>query len=372
MFAVLAIALCLGAAAILLWPILRPGADRVGAVASLIYEDQLAEVEREADRGLLGPAEAAAARAEVERRLLTAARAERAEAGGRSRAGRLALAAFAASVPVLGGLAYLATGNPDLASAPSGGRAAPAPPSADAPTVATLTERLRAAPEDADAWAQLARLLARQGRPADALPAYAEAIRLTDGRDLLLLGEQAEQTVIAASNRVTPEARALFERVLAAQPGDARATTYLAIADAQDGDLAAATARLRALLATAPPDAPWRPRVEELLARLEADAAQAARIEGMVEGLAARLAEAPDDAEGWRRLARSYDVLGRTEDAAAAWAEVLRLVPGDEEATAALAAPPLSEDAATPSPSEGAATPRGAAPAAPRSTPAPR
>ena len=38
-------------------------------------------------------------------------------------------------------------------------------------------------------------------------------------------------------------------------------------------------------------------------------------IRGMVEGLAARLEENPDDAEGWRRLARSYAVLGEPEKA---------------------------------------------------------
>ena len=349
MFAALAIALCLGTAAALLWPLLRPGRTGAAATASAIYEDQLAEVDRDAARGLLGEAEAAAARAEVERRLLTAARAERDEAAGRSRAGRLGLAAFAALIPFAGGLAYLVTGNPGLPSAPS----ATGPVVADAPTVETLTARLRAEPEDADAWAQLARLLASEGRPGDALPAYAEAVRLTEGRDLLLLGEQAEQTVIAANRRVTPEARALFARVLAAQPGDARATTYLAIADAQDGDLARAADRLRRLLANAPGDAPWRPRVAALLASLNAELGQAAMIEAMVESLAARLAENPDDVQGWRRLARSYEVLGRTEDAAAAWTMVSRLAPDDAEAGAAL-------------------TPPGEGPDAPRSTPAPR
>ena len=43
-----------------------------------------------------------------------------------------------------------------------------------------------------------------------------------------------------------------------------------------------------------------------------------AMIRGMVERLAARLAEKPDDPEGWARLARAYDVLGETEKAQAA------------------------------------------------------
>ena len=40
-----------------------------------------------------------------------------------------------------------------------------------------------------------------------------------------------------------------------------------------------------------------------------------AMIAGMVDGLAARLEDNPEDGPGWQRLARAYDVLGRTEAA---------------------------------------------------------
>ena len=40
-----------------------------------------------------------------------------------------------------------------------------------------------------------------------------------------------------------------------------------------------------------------------------------AMIAGMVEGLAARLAENPNDSAGWQRLARAYEVMGRPKDA---------------------------------------------------------
>lgn len=48
---------------------------------------------------------------------------------------------------------------------------------------------------------------------------------------------------------------------------------------------------------------------------------RAEMIEAMVEGLSARLEADPDDLQGWRMLARSYGVLGRHEEAAAAWRE---------------------------------------------------
>ena len=42
----------------------------------------------------------------------------------------------------------------------------------------------------------------------------------------------------------------------------------------------------------------------------ELDDGQMAAVQGMVATLAARLEAAPDDAEGWVRLVRSYAVLG--------------------------------------------------------------
>jgi hypothetical protein len=43
--------------------------------------------------------------------------------------------------------------------------------------------------------------------------------------------------------------------------------------------------------------------------------AQAAMIQSMVQNLAARLEDDPSDLDGWRMLARSYSVLGRSSDA---------------------------------------------------------
>jgi cytochrome c-type biogenesis protein CcmH len=47
----------------------------------------------------------------------------------------------------------------------------------------------------------------------------------------------------------------------------------------------------------------------------------------MVDALAQRLKSKPDDAQGWGMLARSYDTLGRYGDAAAAYAQLVKIVP---------------------------------------------
>ncbi len=56
-----------------------------------------------------------------------------------------------------------------------------------------------------------------------------------------------------------------------------------------------------------------------------------------VNALAQRLRASPDDADGWYMLARSYETLGRYNDAVAAYQEVLRLVPGQPAVLADLA-----------------------------------
>jgi len=56
-----------------------------------------------------------------------------------------------------------------------------------------------------------------------------------------------------------------------------------------------------------------------------------------INALAQRLRASPDDADGWYMLARSYETLGRYNDAIAAYQEVLRLVPGQPVVLADLA-----------------------------------
>lgn len=52
-------------------------------------------------------------------------------------------------------------------------------------------------------------------------------------------------------------------------------------------------------------------------------------IRGMVDGLAARLAQQPEDVEGWRMLGRSWAVLGEPAKSAEAYAQVASRLPDD-------------------------------------------
>ncbi|KGD92262.1 cytochrome C biogenesis protein [Achromobacter sp. RTa] len=67
-----------------------------------------------------------------------------------------------------------------------------------------------------------------------------------------------------------------------------------------------------------------------------------------INALAQRLRGAPDDADGWYMLARSYETLGRYADAVAAYQQVLRLVPGQAAVLADLADALLSANQGAP------------------------
>ncbi|RZT04459.1 cytochrome c-type biogenesis protein CcmH [Duganella sp. CF402] len=56
-----------------------------------------------------------------------------------------------------------------------------------------------------------------------------------------------------------------------------------------------------------------------------------AQVEQMVSRLAARLAQQPDDAAGWRMLARSYETLRRFDQAADAYRHLLALEPDNPD-----------------------------------------
>ncbi|MDX2233571.1 MAG: c-type cytochrome biogenesis protein CcmI [Hyphomonadaceae bacterium] len=353
------------------WALARPLLAAVEAPAdaaafnTAVYRDQLEEVERDVARGVLGAPEAAAARTEIERRILAAAKGAPAPeaAAAVARAPKNAAVLVAAAVAAAAGGLYLALGDPAAPDQPLRARAPGGPVVAGGDAmhgqmddlVRQLDAKLKENPDDPTGWALMARSLARLDRPADAIAAYERAITLTEGRDGALMAEYAEMRVIANGGVVDRDAEAIFARMLREQPGAPQGRYYLALAKAQRGDRAGALADWRALLADTPPDAPWRASLEQQIADAsgapaprgpDADAVKAAEamspaergamIDAMVNQLAERLKTNPDDLAGWRRLARAYDVQGRAADSARAHERVLALAPNDPEALWAL------------------------------------
>jgi cytochrome c-type biogenesis protein CcmH len=314
---------------VLLIPLLRAKQESSGRLEGelAIYRDQLAEIERERAAGTLPGNEAAAARIEVERRILAAGDHPPPAAHADATLHKLLPPALALIIPLLALGLYLQVGRPGLPAAPFiAGKQQPA--ATDEPL---SLEKLLAA-----ARARVA----NQPDDPDALSALGEALTLE------------------ANGTVTQPAVDAFNKALAlsrqeGQPDDPRALYYLGLHEAQSGDSRAALARWRDLLAKSPPNAPFLPMLraeiervakaagvdvpampqpsreqQEAMAAMTPEQRQQA-IRGMVEGLAAKLKENPQDRAGWLRLANAWKVLGENANAADAYAKADALAPVD-------------------------------------------
>lgn len=377
-------ALWLGVAALSVLTVLLVGAPllrRARAAASRaeadlrVYRAQLAEVDRDVERGLLAAGEAEAARTEVKRRMLAAVgegHAERPAPAGSSAPWRLVAGILGVAAPAAAVGLYLAVGAPSVLNEPMAGRDAPraqaGPQGMTAEeAVAALARALEGRPDDAEGWGLLGRSYLGMGRYAEAADALARAHRLAPDQ-VEVAAAYGEAQVAAAEGVVGAEAAAVFERVLAADAREPRARFYLALAKAQGGNVRGALQDWVDLVALSPAEAPWLASVREQIVRaagelgvdiaslepsaaareLGAAAASVApqlapgddeaieqmsddererMIRSMVERLAARLETSPDDRDGWLRLARAYDVLGEAEKAKEARARAEALAP---------------------------------------------
>ncbi|MGE4220227.1 MAG: c-type cytochrome biogenesis protein CcmI [Alphaproteobacteria bacterium] len=355
--------LALAVAAVLLRPLLHraPPLPEAAEYDIAVYRDQLAEIERERARGAIDPAAADAARTEVARRLL-AADARRGEGPASAAPLRLTAVAVGLLVPASALGLYLWLGTPGLHGYPhaaqQAARAASNRAAADLAGLADqLAARMAAAPDNVEGWSLLGRTYMQLQRPADAAAAFARAAALAP-QDAELAAGEGEARMLAAGGQVTPESQAAFERALAQRPDDPRARFYLGLGRFQNGDIRAAYDAWTALIADSPADAPWlslvRERASEAAQQLGLDPAalpepkpalggpddaavaaaaamtpeeRTAMVEGMVARLAARLKEQPGDIEGWLRLARAYEVLGRHADMRDAMAQAAALAP---------------------------------------------
>lgn len=368
--------LALAAAGALLMPFLRR-TESVTTRADYdveIYRDQLAEIERDLGRGLIGEAEARAARTEIARRALAAdaARGSTVAATSGSRPVPLSVLGVALVVPLAALIIYLDVGSPGLPGQPLAARHDTSQTEAarqDQALVAQLAERLKERPDDLQGWLLLARSYGSLGRHDEAIAAWRNVRRLAPDAPEHL-GPFAEALIQAAGGSVTPEALTLLQAAARADEADPRPRFYMGLARAQAGDTRGALQAWTDLVAISPRDAPWLPTVRAQIQRVAAQAgidpaslapsadaaALAARqaggpppgptadmiarlppgeqqqmIRGMVDSLAARLEAEPDDVEGWRRLGRARRVLGETDKAVEAYAKAAELAPGRVE-----------------------------------------
>lgn len=341
-----------------LWPLARrPSELRSGSDVE-VYRDQLEEIERDRAAGLIEDQEAAGAQVEVSRRLIAAADTQPALPSSSSRATRrrrtVAIVALVA-LPLCAAGLYLALGSPWLPDQPLAARLARAGSQSVDSLIARVEAHLENNPEDGRGWEVIAPVYLRLGRLEDAVKARRNALRL-NGQTAEREAALGEALVFAANGVVTADAKGAFERAVVLDANHVQARYFLGLAAEQDGDRTQAAATWRALVETAPPDAPWADFVRGALARVEGGSARrtpsegssgvpseeqvaasselspeqrAAMIQGMVERLSDRLHRDGSDVEGWLRLVRSYMVLGEREKARAAVADARRALADD-------------------------------------------
>jgi cytochrome c-type biogenesis protein CcmH len=378
-----------GVVVILLHPLLsrQSGGAANADGSTAVYRDQLAEIDAEAARGLIGAEEAEAARREIARRLLASAPAGEAapraaavaaDAPSVSRLPLRVAALTGALVPILALIVYLQTGAPGLPAQPVAARRETPPVNAEmAKLIGAVEKRLQDNPADGRGWDVIAPVYLRLARYGDAAHAYGRANALL-GDSAKRLAGLAEALMLAENGRVTDAARTALTKLLQLEPGHVQARFWLAFGLEQDGRLAEALADYEKLLSDAPSDATWRPMVTERVAAVRgalnggqpaetndggrdarapdtaasgpgpgaADVAAAERmspaerqamIDGMVTGLAARLEKDGRDLAGWQRLIRALTVLGRKDEALAALERARKSLAEEPQALAALA-----------------------------------
>jgi cytochrome c-type biogenesis protein CcmH len=342
-----------------LWPLSRRDRGRRGGSDLAVYRDQLDEVARDRAAGLIGEAEAEAARIEVSRRLIAAADVAKAEAptSGGSPLWRRRMTAIAALllVPIGATALYLALGSPGLPGEPLAARLQAVQQNAPiAKLVAQVESHLERHPDDARGYEVLAPVYLRLGRFADAVMARRKAIALA-GETAERQAALGEALAASANGIVTADAKAAFDRALVLDPNDVKAKFFIGVAAQQDGKTEEAAAIWRGMLDKAPPDAAWAGTVRQALASIgkalpapstsapgpsASDIAAAAQmsekdrgtmIRGMVTQLAGRLQQNGDDIDGWQRLLRAYMVLGERDKAKAAAADARKALAADPD-----------------------------------------
>ena len=349
--------LTVAAAYALLLPLFRSdaGEAREAEPAVAVFADQLAEIDREEERGLLPPGEAEAARREVARRLLRASRAETALDRAPWRR-RVAAVAVAALVPVVGFGVYAAIGEPDERDRPLALRAneAPAADMTIEGMLAQVEARLAEAPDDGVGWGVIAPIYLALGRFEEAANAFDKAIAL-DGASASRYVGLGESLMLAAGGTVSIRAEAAFERALAMEPEALKPRVFLAIAARQRGDAEEALQRWALLVEGATGGEPWAPLARREMAALgrpaprppPAPAAVAAgapaggtdaMIAAMVGRLSTRLMESGGTADEWVQLIRSHLVLGDAGSAREALTAGLADLAADPAALEALRA----------------------------------
>ena len=277
-FWIAATVLTLAAAGAMAWPLFRPEGTADHEDSGLeVYKDQLGEVDRDLERGLIDADQADALRLEIQRRILSVSGAHKKP---RTVAGNASpFLGVVMMLAVAGGVAftYFSLGNPGMPDQPLAERARaarangmPMPEGGVTEMAQRLRARLESDGGNVEGWMLLARTYESLERMDLSLGAFAKAVDV-GGREAGILSAYAAALVSAANGKVSTKARQAFQEVLGKEPNDVRARFYLGEAKIQDGDRKGGLQDWVNLVASAPADAPWKAQVQEQVNALAAE-----------------------------------------------------------------------------------------------------
>lgn len=371
-------------------PLLRRQGDEAEPAAAYdlrVYRDQLREVGRDLERGVIDQTDAERLRVEIGRKVLAADRAlQRAVSGQRSPGGWVALVALALLL-VGAFFLYQRLGQPDRPDAPIAQRIADAQALYDSRPTQTEAEARGPQPERPEPDAEYTALIDQlrevvQKNPNDprGLELLAEheerlgnlvAAKDAQRRLVALRGDQASAedlarlaglTIEAAGGLITSDGEKAVAEALARDPRNPQARFMVGLLHLQNGRPDRAFPIWAGLLAEGPESAPWIAPIRAAISDLawlagqpdytppepstlpgpDADAIAAAQdlppeerqkmIEGMVKGLESRLATQGGTPEEWARLISSLPVIGQQDHAKAVLGEARQRFSGNQPA----------------------------------------
>ena len=373
-FWVASVVILLGVFIAIIVPITRARANSSHEYNATIYYDQLNEIKRDLDRGLLSPLDGEALKAEIEKRLETNEKNITAEATNKQKkpSTRIPIVMailMAGVIPFMSYGLYFYLGSPEKKDLPFAKRK---PVSSVDTTnvkmdvlVKKLRKRLDQDPDQLKGWILLGKSLVNLNRFDDASKAFKRALEIAPNR-AEIASFAAETSFMAQGGEFNQEVRYFFKLAQKINPREHKALYYLGLDAFMEKKYSTAIQYWVDLISISPVGAPWLDSVRDRLivaskagklkissfaSRVKSqrlndnqqspepsptqediknanDMSEKERkffIRSMVDRLAERLKSEPNDLNGWRRLARAYRVLGEKQNAALVEKRIIEL-----------------------------------------------
>lgn len=254
-----------------LWARPHSAASRARSNAGVLRQ-LAADLERDRALALLTADDYAAARLDLEQRVLADTSIADAPATSR-RAVRAPVVLVSIALPAAAVAVYALTGTPHAILNHTTPAHAIAEAASDASSqIARLRTHLASTPGDGRAWVVLARLHMDENRFSEAADAYQQALAASPGKvgkDPLIWCEAADAVALTQGRVLAGKPMELIERALALDPAHPRALEMAGSAAFEARDYPRASALWRQLLAQIPQSAPEHAQLTAALARVE-------------------------------------------------------------------------------------------------------